>query len=129
MINSQALRELLKKVTQNSIDTVFICNTTGEILCLEGKDTNQTISDIISNMWTEYGIVSEELFKDEKMNYLLIENSDSNLVSGCLFGYLITMKAGLDVELGMIKRHLDALIKNLKEVLEPYKEILERRNY
>ena len=129
MINSQALRELLKKVTQNSIDTVFICNTTGEILCLEGKDTNQTISDIISNMWTEYGIVSEELFKDEKMNYLLIENSDSNLVSGCLFGYLITMKAGLDVELGMIQRHLDALIKNLKEVLEPYKEILERRNY
>ena len=54
MIRSSALSDLLKKVISNGIETVFICRISGEILCMEGKDSDQTLADLISSMWLEY---------------------------------------------------------------------------
>ena len=68
MIKSSALTSLLKKVISNGIETVFISRISGEILCIEGKESNQTLSDIISSMWIEYYQIGEASLKDEKLN-------------------------------------------------------------
>ena len=81
MIKSSALTSLLKKVISNGIETVFISRISGEILCIEGKESNQTLSDIISSMWIEYYQIGEASLKDEKLNYLLIENEDSYIIT------------------------------------------------
>ena len=51
MIKSSALSALLKKVISNGIETVFISKLSGEILCIEGKESSQTLADLISSMW------------------------------------------------------------------------------
>ena len=127
MIKSSALSDLLKKVISNGIDTVFISRISGEILCIEGKDTSQTLSDIISSMWIEYYQIGETSLKDEKLNYLLIENEDSYIITTNLYSYIVCMKANKNMKLGMVKKHLEGLTQNLNKMLEPFKDIIAKK--
>ena len=85
MIKASALSELLKKVIRNGIDIVLISNTTGEILCMESNHPNEIITDDISSIWIEYENVGNQL--GEKLNYLLIENEDGNIMTTNIYGY------------------------------------------
>ena len=128
MIKSSALTSLLKKVISNGIETVFISRISGEILCIEGKESNQTLSDIISSMWIEYYQIGEASLKDEKLNYLLIENEDSYIITTNLYSYIVCMKANKNMKLGMLKKHLEGLTQNLNKMLEPFKDIILRKD-
>jgi hypothetical protein len=79
-------------------------------------------------MWTEYSANGEECFKQEKLNYLIIENEDSFIVSTHLYGYVVTMKASKKTNLGMIKIHLETLVKFLHEKFSEFSHILEERH-
>ena len=124
MIKSSALSDLLKKVISNGIEHVFISKISGEILCIEGKETNQTITDVVSSMWIEYYQIGEGVLKEENFNYLIIENEDSHIITSSLYGYIICMKSSKNVKLGMLKKHLDGLSKNLNKIFEQFKDIL-----
>ena len=128
MIKSSALTSLLKKVIINGIETVFISRISGEILCIEGKESNQTLSDIISSMWIEYYQIGEASLKDEKLNYLLIENEDSYIITTNLYSYIVCMKSNKNMKLGMLKKHLEGLTQNLNKMLEPFKDIILRKD-
>ena len=128
MIKSSALTSLLKKVIINGIETVFISRISGEILCIEGKESNQTLSDIISSMWIEYYQIGEASLKDEKLNYLLIENEDSYIITTNLYSYIVCMKSNKTMKLGMLKKHLEGLTQNLNKMLEPFKDIILRKD-
>ena len=127
MIRSSALSSLLKKVINNGVETVFISRISGEILCIEGKESSQTLSDIISSMWIEYYQIGETSLKDEKLNYLLIENEDSYIITTNLYSYIVCMKANKNMKLGMVKKHLEGLTQNLNKMLEPFKDIILKK--
>ena len=127
MIKSSALSSLLKKVINNGVETVFISRISGEILYIEGKESSQTLSDIISSMWIEYYQIGETSVKDEKLNYLLIENEDSYIITTNLYSYIVCMKANKNMKLGMVKKHLEGLTQNLNKMLEPFKDIILKK--
>ena len=127
MIKSSALSALLKKVISNGIETVFICRLSGEILCIEGKDSSQTLADLISSMWFEYYQIGENSLKDEKLNFLLIENDDSNIMTTNLYSYIVCMKANKNIKLGMLRKNLESLTQNLNKMLEPFKDIILKK--
>ena len=124
MIRSSALSDLLKKVISNGIETVFICRITGEILCMEGKDSDQNLADLISSMWIEYYQIGESTLKDEKMKFLLIENDNSHIITTNLYNYIVCMKANTNMKLGLLKKNLEGLAQNLNKMLEPIKNII-----
>ena len=124
MIRSSALSDLLKKVISNGIETVFICRITGEILCMEGKDSDQNLADLISSMWIEYYQIGESTLKDEKMKFLLIENDNSHIITTNLYNYIVCMKANTSMKLGLLKKNLEGLALNLNKMLEPIKNII-----
>ena len=124
MIRSSALSDLLKKVISNGIETVFICRITGEILCMEGKDSDQNLADLISSMWIEYYQIGESTLKDEKMKFLLIENDNSHIITTNLYNYIVCMKANTTMKLGLLKKNLEGLAQNLNKMLEPIKNII-----
>ena len=127
MIKSSALSGLLKKVITNGIETVFISRISGEILCIEGKESNQTLSDIISSMWIEYYQIGEASLKEEKLNCLLIENDNSYIMTTNLYSFIVCMKSSKDVKLGMLRKNLEGLTKNLIKMLEPFKDIILKK--
>lgn len=124
MIRSSALSDLLKKVISNGIETVFICRITGEILCMEGKDSDQNLADLISSMWIEYYQIGESTLKEEKMKFLLIENDNSHIITTNLYNYIVCMKANTTMKLGLLKKNLEGLAQNLNKMLEPIKNII-----
>ena len=126
MIKASALSELLKKVIANGIEIVLISNTAGEILCMESNHQNEIITDDISSIWIEYENVGNEL--DEKLNYLLIENDTSNVLTSNLYGYIITIIANKKFKLGLLKYHLEHIVNFLSISLEPYKDVLLSKN-
>ena len=125
MIKYSALSNLLKKAIENGIDTIFISNKSGDILCIEGNENNPTLNDVLSSMWLEYETLDDSSFKGEKLNYLLIENNDSNVIMTSIYNYIICMKSNKDMQIGMLKRHLESFTNNFKKFLEPFKDILE----
>ena len=127
MIKSTALSELLKKVISNGIETVFISRISGEILCIEGKESNQTLADLISSMWIEYYQIGEASLKEEKLNCLLIENDNSYIMTTNLYSFIVCMKSSKDVKLGMLKKNLEGLTQNLIKMLEPFKDIILKK--
>ena len=127
MIKSSALSALLKKVISNGIETVFISKLSGEILCIQGKESSQTLADLISSMWFEYYQIGENSLKDEKLNFLLIENDDSNIMTTNLYSYIVCMKANKNMKLGMLRRNLESLTQNLNKMLEPFKDIILKK--
>ena len=128
MIKSSALSDLLKKVISNGIETVFICRITGEILCVEGKESNQTLADLISSMWIEYYQIGEASLKDEKLNCLLIENDNSNIMTTNLYSYIVCMMANKNMKLGMLRKNLEGLTHNLNKMLEPFKDVILKKD-
>ena len=124
MIKYSALSNLLKKAIENGIDTIFISNKSGDILCIEGNENNPTLNDILSSMWLEYETLDDSSFKGEKLNYLLIENNDSNVIMTSIYNYIICMKSNKDMQIGMLKRHLESFKNNFEKFLEPFKDIL-----
>ena len=128
MIKSSALSNLLKKVISNGIETVFICRITGEILCVEGKESNQTLADLISSMWIEYYQIGEASLKDEKLNCLLIENDNSNIMTTNLYSYIVCMMANKNMKLGMLRKNLEGLTHNLNKMLEPFKDVILKKD-
>ena len=124
MIKYSALSNLLKKAIENGIDTIFISKKSGDILCIEGNENNPTLNDILSSMWLEYETLDDSSFKGEKLNYLLIENNDSNVIMTSIYNYIICMKSNKDMQVGMLKRHLESFTNNFKKFLEPFKDIL-----
>ena len=127
MIKSTALSDLLKKVISNGIETVFISRISGEILCIEGKESNQTLADLISSMWIEYYQIGEASLKEEKLNCLLIENDNSYIMTTNLYSFIVCMKSSKDVKLGMLKKNLEGLTKHLIKMLEPFKDIILKK--
>ena len=127
MIKSTALSDLLKKVINNGIETVFISRISGEILCIEGKESNQTLADLISSMWIEYYQIGEASLKEEKLNCLLIENDNSYIMTTNLYSFIVCMKSSKDVKLGMLKKNLEGLTQNLIKMLEPFKDIILKK--
>ena len=127
MIKSSALSSLLKKVINNGVETVFISRISGEILCIEGKESSQTLSDIISSMWIECYQIGKSSLKNEKLNALLIENEDSYIITTNLYSYIVCMKANKNMKLGMVKKHLEGLTQNLNKMLEPFKDIILKK--
>ena len=127
MIKSSALSTLLKKVISNGIETVFISKLSGEILCIEGKESSQTLADLISSMWFEYYQIGENSLKEEKLNFLLIENDDSNIMTTNLYSYIVCMKANKNIKLGMLRKNLESLTQNLNKMLEPFKDIILKK--
>ena len=127
MIKFSALSELLKKVISNGIETVFISKITGEILCVEGKESNQTLSDLISSMWIEYYQIGEASLKEEKLNCLLIENDNSYIITTNLYSYIVCMKSNKNIKLGMLRKNLESLTQNLNNMLEPFKDIILKK--
>ena len=125
MIKYSALSNLLKKAIENGIDTIFISKKSGDILCIEGNENNPTLNDVLSSMWLEYETLDDSSFKGEKLNYLLIENDDSNVIMTSIYNYIICMKSNKDMQIGMLKRHLESFTNNFKKFLEPFKDILE----
>ena len=125
MIKYSALSNLLKKAIENGIDTIFISKKSGDILCIEGNENNPTLNDVLSSMWLEYETLDDSSFKGEKLNYLLIENNDSNVIMTSIYNYIICMKSNKDMQIGMLKRHLESFTNNFKKFLEPFKDILE----
>ena len=128
MIKSSALSDLLKKVISNGIETVFICRITGEILCVEGKESNQTLADLISSMWIEYYQIGEASLKDEKLNCLLIENDNSHIMTTNLYSYIVCMMANKNMKLGMLRKNLEGLTHNLNKMLEPFKDVILKKD-
>ena len=124
MIRSSALSDLLKKVISNGIETVFICRISGEILCMEGKDSDQTLADLISSMWLEYYQIGESTLSEEKMKFLIIENDNSHIITTNLYNYIVCMKANTSMKLGLLKKNLEGLTQNLNKMLEPIKNII-----
>ena len=127
MIKSSELSNLLKRVISNGIETVFISRISGEILCREGEESNQTLSDLISSMWLGYYQIGEASLKDEKLNYLLIENDNSNIMTTNLYSYIVCMKANKNIKLGMLRKNLESLTHNLNKMLEPFKDIILKK--
>ena len=127
MIKFSALSELLKKVISNGIETVFISKISGEILCIEGKESNQTLSDLISSMWIEYYQIGEASLKEEKLNCLLIENDNSYIITTNLYSYIVCMKSNKSIKLGMLRKNLESLTQNLNNMLEPFKDIILKK--
>ena len=125
MIKYSALSNLLKKAIENGIDTIFISKKSGDILCIEGNENNPTLNDVLSSMWLEYETLDDSSFKGEKLNFLLIENNDSNVIMTSIYNYIICMKSNKDMQIGMLKRHLGSFTNNFKKFLEPFKDILE----
>ena len=128
MIKSSALSDLLKKVISNGIETVFICRVSGEILCIEGKESNQTFVDLISTMWIEYYQIGVTSLKDEKINCLLIENDNSNIMTTNLYSYIVCMMANKNMKLGMLRKNLEGLTHNLNKMLEPFKDVILKKD-
>ena len=124
MIKYSALSNLLKKAKENGIDTIFISKKSGDILCIEGNENNPTLNDVLSSMWLEYETLDDSSFKGEKLNFLLIENNDSNVIMTSIYNYIICMKSNKDMQIGMLKRHLESFTNNFKKFLEPFKDIL-----
>jgi predicted regulator of Ras-like GTPase activity (Roadblock/LC7/MglB family) len=92
---------------------------------MESNHPNEIITDDISSIWIEYENVGNEL--EEKLNYLLIENEDGNIMTTNIYGYILTMKAGNNIKLGTLKKHLESLAEYLNNVFKPFKEIIEKR--
>ena len=126
MIKSTALSNLLKKAIENGIDTIFISTKSGDILCIEGNDNNPALNDVISSMWLGYESVKDSALKEEKLNFILIENEDSNTIMTSIYNYIICMKSNKDMQLGMLKRHIESFTNKFKKMLEPFKDILEK---
>ena len=127
MIKFSALSELLKKVISNGIETVFISRISGEILCVEGKESNQTLSDLISSMWLEYYQIGEASLKEDKLNCLLIENDNSYIMTTNLYSYIVCMKSNKNIKLGMLRKNLESLTHNLNKMLEPFRDIILKK--
>jgi hypothetical protein len=128
MINPTALSDLFKKAINKGIETIFISTLSGGILCMEGKDINKTILDILPSIWIDYYEVEETYFNQDKLNYILIENDTSNILLSNLYGYIITVIAEKKMKLGMLKYHLENIVNFLTQILEPYKDVISYKN-
>lgn len=127
-MNPVALSELLRKGINNGMETIIISTLGGGILCMEGKDINKTILDILPSIWIEYYEVEETYFNQDKLNYILIENDTSNILLSNLYGYIITVIAEKKMKLGMLKYHLENIVNFLTQTLEPYKDVISSKN-
>ena len=105
-----------------------VSNLSGEILAKEGNfDSPSTITDIVATIWTDYNATGEECFKEEKLNYLIVENEDSFIISTHLYSYIVTIQSQKS-NIGMLKIHLEAVVKLLQEKFADFKDIIEDRN-
>ena len=104
-----------------------ISDTSGEILAKEGTENSNTISDIVSSIWTDYNELGSQIFENEKLNYLIIENDDSNIVVTDLYGYIVAVKTNNLNNLGFIKLHLETIVKFLSDKLINFKQTIEER--
>ena len=106
---------------------VSISDSSGEILAKEGLENTNTISDIISSIWTDYNEIGDQIFKKEKLSYLTLENEDSIVIATDLFGYVVAVKTQNNANIGFVKVHLEAVVKSLTAKFKNFREIIEER--
>ncbi len=80
----------------------------------------------MSLIWTEYNEIGNVL-KSEKIRSLILENDDSFIIAADLFGYIVSLKADANKNLGMLKIHLESIVKYLNEQFADFKHILQER--
>jgi predicted regulator of Ras-like GTPase activity (Roadblock/LC7/MglB family) len=128
MIQASKLSELFHNAIDNGIDFVFFKDLTGDILWMEGKDTNKILTDVLSSMWLQYKEVQDKFIK-EKLTYMIIENDDSNIIATTIYNYILVMKANNNtMQLGELKMHLSSLAETLNKTFEKFKDIMEEES-
>mmetsp|Transcript_38479 Transcript_38479/g.39909 ORF Transcript_38479/g.39909 Transcript_38479/m.39909 type:complete len:135 (-) Transcript_38479:33-437(-) len=124
MINSTALSDLLKKITNSKVcSTVFICNLSGEILSKEGLIDN-ALTDVVSTIWSEYNEIGSSVLNEKSMNFMIIESDSSYIISTHLYGYIIVFKAASTSCLGLMKAYIQQLSKILYEMFAPFENVI-----
>ena len=127
MIQASKLSELFRNATDNGIDFVFFKDLTGDILWMEGKDTNKILTDVLSSMWMQYKEVQDKFIK-ENLTYMIIEN-DSNIIATSIYNYILVMKANNNsMQLGELKLHLSSLAETLSKTFDQFKDIMEEES-
>lgn len=128
MIQASKLSELFRNATDNGIDFVFFKDLTGDILWMEGKDTNKILTDVLSSMWMQYKEVQDKFIK-ENLTYMIIENDDSNIIATSIYNYILVMKANNNsMQLGELKLHLSSLAETLSKTFDQFKDIMEEES-
>jgi hypothetical protein len=61
------------------------------------------------------------------LNNLILENEDSYIISTHLYSYIVTIQSR-KTNIGMLKIHLEAVVKLLQEKFADFKELIEDRN-
>lgn len=62
------------------------------------------------------------------MNYIIIEQDNSQILATHLYGYIIVFKGFELNNLGLMKQYIDSLSKILHEIFKPFEEILKDKN-
>lgn len=80
----------------------------------------------MSTIWTDYKNMGESVFKKEKqkLNYLVVENEDSFIISTHLYGYIASIKCKNSTNIGMAKLHLESIVKFLLDKFRDFKDII-----
>ncbi len=99
----------------------------GEILCVKGNEYKQTLGDLISSMQIGYYQIGEASLKEEKLNCLLLENDDSNVMTTNLYSYIVCMKSNKNIKFRMLRKNLESYSQNLNKKLEPFKDIILKK--
>jgi len=100
----------------------------GDILAKEGFDSSTTLTDILSTIWSEYNEIGLNIFKEEKLNFMIIQNEGNNILVTNIYGYIIAMRSPEINNLGLAKLHLEALSNFLCEKFSEFKNKISDNN-
>ncbi len=89
-------------------------------------EKSATITDVCSTIWTDYKNMGESVFKKDKLklNYLIVENEDSFIISTHLYGYIATIMCPVSTNLGMAKLHLESIVKFLYDKFKIFSNVI-----
>lgn len=80
---------------------------------------------MVSAIWTDYEGLGD-ILQQGKLNMLIIENDDAYIVATNLYSYIVAMKANKSNCLGIVKIHLETLVKFLYNRFSNFKDVLEK---
>jgi len=120
-VNWATMTKVLEQANTDGVKCTIFMKLDGALLCVAGDSSiEKIIGALVANIWKSYDTGAKKAFDADNLYFMIIDCEEGKLAVARISKFLLCTYADKNVQLGLLKTKITALVEHLKPLKKVY---------